>query len=53
MEQETARRNFLKFGTGIALAGAAGLATAPLVAQKPMRRRRPAARCARCSIAAS
>lgn len=34
MEQETARRNFLKFGTGVALAGAAGLATAPLVAQK-------------------
>ncbi len=34
MEQETARRNFLKFGTGTALAGAAGLATAPLVAQK-------------------
>ncbi len=34
MEQETARRNFLKFGAGTALAGAAGLATAPLVAQR-------------------
>ena len=35
MEQETARRNFLKFGTaGVALAGAAGLATASLVPQK-------------------